>query len=105
MCSLVEIKNHDEIYIHYLSNGNTVSAGDDTSDRGDSIDSEVTINNCQVDKTEKLLISSSDMAVQTEDNVKISVNCDKGKLQKKDKKNKAILGTVYHYHYLLICFN
>ena len=103
MCSLVEIKNHDEIYIHYLSNDNTVSAGDDTSDRGDSIDSEVTINNCQVDKTEKLLISSSDMAVQTEDNVKISVNCDKGKLKKKEKKNKAILGTAYHY--LLICFN
>ena len=52
MCSLVEIKNPNEIYIHYMFDEDEDHEA--TSDRGDSIDSvdhtgdSVTINNCAV---------------------------------------------------------
>ena len=62
MCSLVEIKNVNEIYIHYLnrSEGNT-------SDRADSIESQdagdVTINNCALTP---ISVQTSDIAVQVD---------------------------------------
>ena len=62
MCSLVEIKNVNEIYIHYLnrSEGNT-------SDRADSIESQdagdVTINNCALTP---ISVHTSDIAVQVD---------------------------------------
>ena len=85
MCSLVEIKNHDEITIHYLLDE------DVTSDRGDSIDSsEVTINNCVVDANEKWLVTSSDIAVQTDVMEKNNEKENNGKLKK--KRNKAVFG-------------
>ena len=88
MCSLVEIKNHDEIYIHYLFDE------DVTSDRGDSIDSsEVTINNCVVDANEQWLVTSADIAVQTDVMEKNNENENKGKLKKKCR-NKAVIGNI-----------
>ena len=61
MCSLVEIKNVNEIYIHYLKGeGNT-------SDRADSIESQdagdVTINNCALTP---ISVHTSDIAVQVD---------------------------------------
>ena len=94
MCSLVEIKTHDEIYIHYLSDE------DVTSDRGDSIDSsEVTINNCVVDAKEKLLVTSSDIAVQTD--VMDNEKQHKEKLKKKCR-NKAVFGNINLCHALTL---
>ena len=68
MCSLVEIRNINEIYIHYLHH----SEGD-TSDLADSIESQdintgggdVTINNCAVTSS-PLAVLTSDIAVQVD---------------------------------------
>ena len=66
MCSLVEIKNPNEIYIHYMFDNEDTEA---TSDRGDSIDSvdhtgdSVTINNCAVTRAG---VTSSEVAVQVD---------------------------------------
>ena len=63
MGSLVEIKNINEIYIHYLHTSEA-----DTSDRADSIESQdtaVTINNCAV-SLPPVSVHRSDMAVQVD---------------------------------------
>ena len=66
MCSLVEIKNPNEIYIHYMFDNDETEA---TSDRGDSIDSvdhtgdAVTINNCAVTRAG---VTSAEVAVQVD---------------------------------------
>ena len=83
MCSLVEIKTPDEIYIHYTGRD---LGKESTSDRGDSIDSgdTVTINNCTV--TAQTAVCSNDMAVQ------VNLNPDKlivGKERIQKKSNKA----------------
>lgn len=68
MCSLVEIKNPNEIYIHYMFD-NEADETEATSDRGDSIDSvdhtgdAVTINNCAVTRAG---VTSSEVAVQVD---------------------------------------
>ena len=73
MCSLVEIKNINEITIHYLHHTSEEVEGDNTSDLADSIESQdnggggggdVTINNCAV--VTPISVHTSDMAVQVE---------------------------------------
>ena len=99
MCSLVEIKTPDEIYIHYTGRD---LGKESTSDRGDSIDSgdTVTINNCTV--TAQTAVCSNDMAVQ------VNLNHDKDKLivgkeriQKKSNKATETKGKPFY----LICKN
>ena len=74
MCSLVEIKNINEITIHYLHHTSEEVEGGNTSDLADSIESQdngggsgggdVTINNCAV--VTPIPVHTSDMAVQVE---------------------------------------
>ena len=81
MCSLVEIKNPNEIYIHYMYDEADHEA---TSDRGDSIDSvdhtgdSVTINNCAVSPRG---VTSTEVAVQ----VNLSEDGEK-----RETENKAV---------------
>ena len=83
-CSLVEIKNINEIYIHYLD----TSEGH-TSDRADSIDSldngDVTINNCSVIPP-SLPVDTSDMAVQ------VDITEDREKSKEKSKTSITSIG-------------
>ena len=68
MSSLVEIRNINEIYIHYLHHQSSEA---DTSDLAESIESqdngggEVTINNCAVTLS-PLSVLTSDIAVQVD---------------------------------------
>ena len=84
MCSLVEIKNSHEIYIHYL----------DTSDRADSIDSadpgDVTINNCSVVPP---AIVTTDMAVQ----VDFAENKDRQEEKEGRKASVTTIGQFLNY--------
>ena len=73
MCSLVEIKNINEITIHYLHHTSEEVEGGNTSDLAESIESQdnnnagggdVTINNCAV--VPPISVHTSDMAVQVE---------------------------------------
>ena len=79
MCSLVEIKNPNEIYIHYMFDEADPEA---TSDRGDSIDSvdhtgdSVTINNCAV--TPWGAVTSAEVAVQVDLSQNLSEDGGKG---------------------------
>ena len=76
MCSLVEIKNHNEIYIHYLfdedpnvnvTNDVSDKTGENTSDRGDSIDSVDNNGNMgDVTVNDNSLTVSTDVAVQVD---------------------------------------
>ena len=98
MCSLVEIKNPNEIYIHYLFDDQVTekilknNLAENTSDRGDSIDSidnsrDVTINNCNVNRS----ATNADIAVQ------VDIKQEKGKHKEgkvenlRKRQNKATL--------------
>ena len=91
MCSLVEIKNPNEIYIHYM-----FDEAEATSDRGDSIDSvdhtgdSVTINNCAV--SPRGAVTSSEVAVQ----VNLSEDGEKRETENKAAatKGKIIIYTI-----------
>ena len=84
MCSLVEIKNPNEIYIHYMFDEADQEA---TSDRGDSIDSvdhtgdAVTINNCAVTSVSPRGpgVTSSEVGTQ------VDISEDSGKRETGDK--------------------
>ena len=89
MCSLVEIKNHDEIYIHYIYDDNEDhdkqckdNAAENTSDRGDSIDS--VDNNGDVGVTTDT-VTNADIAVQVD---MVGENKDEKRIK---KHNKATL--------------
>ena len=100
MCSLVEIKNHNEIYIHYLfdddPNVNVTNdkTGENTSDRGDSIDS-VDNNGNMGDPT----VNDNSITVSTD--VAVQVDLEKRQTaegleidQRAEKKDKATLKTM-----------
>lgn len=101
MCSLVEIKNPNEIYIHYLFDDDTnvnieVSdkTGENTSDRGDSIDS-VDNNGNMGDPT----VNDNSITVSTD--VAVQVDLEKRQTtegleidQRAEKKDKATLKTM-----------
>ena len=95
MCSLVEIKTPDEIYIHYTGGD---LGKESTSDRGDSIDSgdTVTINNCTV--TAQSAVCSNDMAVQVNlysDKDKLIVG--KERIQRKSNKATETKGKPFYF--------
>ena len=92
----MEIKNPNEIYIHYMFDEADHEA---TSDRGDSIDSvdhtgdSVTINNCAV--SPRGAVTSSEVAVQ----VNLSENLSEdGEKRETENKAAATKGKIIIYY-------